>query len=68
MVAAALVEAAPDVVAALEAKLLEPSMSLPDKYRALFSLRNVAGPAATAALTAGAGAAWQRGQALVHTP
>jgi deoxyhypusine monooxygenase len=50
---ATLVQAPDEVVAALHAKLLTAG-SLPEKYRVLFSLRNVAGPAATRALIAGA--------------
>jgi len=50
---ATLVEAPADVVAALERKIVDTSTSLPEKYRALFSLRNVAGSAATQALTTG---------------
>ncbi|KAF8065761.1 dohh [Scenedesmus sp. PABB004] len=49
---ATLVQAPDATVEALGCKLRAPGTSLPDKYRALFSLRNVAGPGATAALTA----------------
>jgi hypothetical protein len=58
---ATLVQAPEDVVAALERKVVDTSTSLPEKYRVLFSLRNVAGTAATKALITGgwvACAAW----------
>jgi len=48
------VAAAPGVVAALQAKLLDPGTSLPDKYRVLFALRGAAGAQAGAALLRGA--------------
>lgn len=54
---ATLVQAPEDVVASLERKVLDTSTSLPEKYRVLFSLRNVAGTAATKALITGEGAA-----------
>lgn len=50
---ATLVEAPDDVLVALERKVLDTSTSLSEKYRVLFSLRNVAGTAATKALIAG---------------
>lgn len=50
---ATLVEAPEDVVASLERKVVDSTASLPEKYRVLFSLRNVAGAAATKALITG---------------
>lgn len=50
---ATLVEAPEDVVASLERKVVDAATSLPEKYRVLFSLRNVAGTAATKALITG---------------
>jgi hypothetical protein len=50
---ATLVEAPEDVVASLERKVVDCTASLPEKYRVLFSLRNVAGTAATKALITG---------------
>lgn len=41
------------MVAALEKKVVDAGTSLPEKYRVLFSLRNVAGAAATKALITG---------------
>jgi len=41
------------VVEALRLKLLSPKTSLPQKYRVLFSLRNIAGEAARQALAEG---------------
>jgi hypothetical protein len=57
---ATLVQAPEEVVQRLQQKLQADDTSLPDKYRALFSLRNVAGTEATQALTTGeqAAAAW----------
>jgi hypothetical protein len=57
---ATLVQAPEEVVQRLQQKLQADDTSLPDKYRALFSLRNVAGTEATQALTKGeqAAAAW----------
>jgi hypothetical protein len=54
---ATLVEAAPGVVQTLEGKLKDPATQLPEKYRVLFSLRNVAGSDAHAALVTGAACA-----------
>lgn len=48
--AAELVEADPAVVADLARKLMDPATNLPEKYRVLFSLRNVKGQAAQDAL------------------
>ncbi|WIA16907.1 hypothetical protein OEZ85_013834 [Tetradesmus obliquus] len=48
---ATLVQAPEEVVQRLQQKLQAGDTSLPDKYRALFSLRNVAGTDATHALT-----------------
>jgi hypothetical protein len=50
---ATLVQAPEDVVVALERKVVDTSTLLPEKYRVLFSLRNVAGTAATKALITG---------------
>jgi hypothetical protein len=50
---ATLVDAAPELVAALRAKVLSDSIDLPAKYRAMYSLRNVRGDAANGALLAG---------------
>jgi hypothetical protein len=50
---ATLVEAPEDVVSSLERKVIDSTSSLPEKYRVLFSLRNVAGTAATKALITG---------------
>ena len=41
------------MVEALRVKLLSPKTSLPQKYRVLFSLRNIAGEAARQALAEG---------------
>jgi deoxyhypusine monooxygenase len=49
-----LVQAAEHVVQALDSKLQAHSTSLPEKYRTLFSLRNLAGKSATDALINGA--------------
>ncbi len=49
-----LVEVADEVVADLKKKLVDPNSSLPEKYRVLFSLRNVKGAAAHDALELGA--------------
>ena len=43
------------VLASLAAKLLDPASPLPLKYRVLFSLRNLPGEAARAALASGGG-------------
>jgi len=51
---AKLVEVSPEAVASLEAKLRSPETSLPEKYRVLFSLRNIQGPEAHEALSLGA--------------
>lgn len=48
-----LVEVEPAKVAELRAKLTEPELSLPEKYQVLFSLRNVKGADAHAALLTG---------------
>lgn len=48
-----LVEVDPAVVADLRAKLVDPATALPEKYRVLFSLRNVKGHEAHEALTQG---------------
>lgn len=53
MTAPPLVEVDDSVVADLRKKLVDPNTSLPEKYRCLFSLRNVKGPAAHEALTQG---------------
>lgn len=50
---ATLVQVPEDVVVALERKIQAEDTPLPEKYRALFSLRNVAGSTATKALTTG---------------
>lgn len=50
---AKLVEVAPEAVEALEAKLRSPETSLPEKYRVLFSLRNIQGREAHEALSLG---------------
>ena len=50
---AALVERDSTVVQALQAKLVAPSTSLPQKYRVLFSLRGIAGEEAHAAMLQG---------------
>ena len=47
------VEANPEVVAELRRKLLHPSTSLQQKYRVLFSLRNIKGKQAHEAMLAG---------------
>lgn len=67
---ATLVEAPEDVVASLERKVVDAATSLPEKYRVLFSLRNVAGTAATQALiTGGCGTgAVHTGVTALHTP
>jgi hypothetical protein len=64
---AQLVKVAPETVTALEAKLRSPETSLPEKYRVLFSLRNIEGPAAHEALALGA---WDRqgGRAAACAP
>lgn len=49
-----LVEADAETVESLRQKLLDPNTSLPEKYRVMFSLRNVAGHAAHEALLTGA--------------
>jgi hypothetical protein len=51
---ATLVEAPEEVVQGLARQVAAEGASLPEKYRVLFSLRNVAGLAATQALIAGA--------------
>lgn len=51
---AALVERDDAVVQGLLDKLRNPATSLPAKYRILFSLRGIAGPAAHAAMLEGA--------------
>jgi deoxyhypusine monooxygenase len=48
-----MVEAEPATIASLKSKLVDPSTPLPDRYRAMFSLRNVAGQEAHEALVAG---------------
>lgn len=50
---ATLVEAPEDVVLGLERKIRAEETSLPEKYRCLFSLRNVAGTSATKSLLQG---------------
>lgn len=50
---AKLVEVPPETVASLEAKLRAPETSLPEKYRVLFSLRNIQGREAHEALELG---------------
>lgn len=54
MGACELKEASPEVVTSLEAKLKDPSSTLAQKYRVMFSLRNLAGEAAHRALETGA--------------
>lgn len=49
----ALLQAEPETVAKLRAKLLDPNTNLPEKYRVLFSLRNLAGQEAHEALLTG---------------
>lgn len=49
-----LAPAPPALVAALQAKLLDPATPLPAKYRVLFALRGAEGEAAQAALLRGA--------------
>ena len=44
--------ASPAVIENLARVIVDPTISLPDRYKVLFSLRNVTGPAATAALLA----------------
>ncbi len=56
MPASELINADEEVVAGLAAKLVDPAVSLPERYRVLFSLRNVKGKAAHDALALGAGA------------
>lgn len=51
---AALREADAAVIEALKGKLLDPNTSLPEKYRVLFSLRNIKGSDAHDALLTGA--------------
>jgi hypothetical protein len=51
---AKLVEVAPEAVQSLEAKLRARETSLPEKYRVLFSLRNIDGKGAHDALALGA--------------
>lgn len=53
MVAAKAVDAA--IVAALQSKLVQPDTTLSQKYRVLFSLRNIPGPAAGQAIVEGTG-------------
>lgn len=48
-----LLSAEPETVSRLRAKLLDPNTSLPEKYRVLFSLRNLAGKEAHEALLTG---------------
>lgn len=43
----------PDLVSRLHKKLVDPSTSLPEKYRVMFSLRNVEGELANEALLQG---------------
>eukprot|EP00877_Chromochloris_zofingiensis_P002752 jgi/Chrzof1/12478/Cz06g35230.t1 len=47
---ATLFESSPEVINGLQAKLKDPCISLPQKYRVLFSLRNIKGHQAHAAL------------------
>lgn len=54
MTAPPLLEVDESVVLDLKQKLLDPKTTLPEKYRILFSLRNVKGAAAHDALTLGA--------------
>lgn len=51
---AKLVEVSPEAVQSLEAKLKAPDTPLPEKYRVLFSLRNIEGKEAHEALALGA--------------
>ena len=53
MVAAKAVDAA--IVAALQSKLVQPDTTLSQKYRVLFSLRNIPGSAAGQAIVEGTG-------------
>ena len=53
MVAAKAVDA--DIVATLRHKLVQPGTTLSQKYRVLFSLRNIPGPAAGEAIVEGTG-------------
>ena len=53
MVAAKAVDA--DIAAALRHKLVQPATTLSQKYRVLFSLRNIPGPAAGEAIVEGTG-------------
>jgi len=48
-----LVQASPEAIHKLHAKLADPSTSLPEKYRCMFSLRNVEGSLANKALLQG---------------
>jgi hypothetical protein len=48
-----MVEAEPATIASLKSKLVDAATPLPDRYRAMFSLRNVAGQEAHEALVAG---------------
>ncbi len=56
------------VVEALRLKLLSPKTSLPQKYRVLFSLRNIAGEAARQALAEGKMPSCHRLLTLHHPP
>jgi deoxyhypusine monooxygenase len=48
-----LVHATDTSIASLQCKLMDPSTSLPEKYRVMFSLRNVEGELANQALLQG---------------
>eukprot|EP00967_Tisochrysis_lutea_P110074 scaffold171773_cov18-Tisochrysis_lutea.AAC.1 len=50
MVQASTVQASAEAIHSLHAKLVDPSTSLPEKYRVMFSLRNVEGDLANKAL------------------
>jgi hypothetical protein len=56
------------VIAALERKLLGDATTLPEKYRILFSLRNVKGQEAHGALLTGAVLRHTRGAGATHWP
>ena len=53
------------VVAALRGKLGDPASTLPQKYRVLFSLRNIAGEEAHAAMLTGEGGGEEREGAAI---
>ncbi len=51
---ASLIDVQPEVVRALESKLKDANTTLAEKYRVMFSLRNIRGETAHAALATGA--------------